>query len=130
LKVSFYENKGKKGEKEEEKVYTAALKTRKAEQGQYTITLVATFNGKALTFKPDEYCAQRPRTKNRGKKIKIPSLYRQKTFCVQADRRGNQNYDEPNPMIHGFNTKEIWIHPNQKEHLKRWKDSHKKNNSK
>lgn len=126
LKVSFYENVGKKGEKEEEKVYTASLKTRKAEQGQYTITVVATIKGKELTFKPDEYYAKRPRTKNRSKKITIPNLYRQKTFCVQADRLGNQNCEDQNPMIHGFNTKEMWIHPNQKEHLKRWKDSHKK----
>lgn len=124
-KIKFYENKGKKGETEEEKVYTAIVKTKKSEQGQYTITVVALYKDKEFVFEPDEFYSKKPKAGKKSKRIKTPVIYRQKTICVQADRRGNCTCDEKNPLITGFNTKDPWVHPEQQELLKRWKDSHK-----
>lgn len=124
--VKFYENKGKKGEKEEEKVYTASIKTTKAEQGQYSITVVAFYKEKEVIFEPDEFYAKKPGAKKRSKKIKTPEIYRQKTLCVLASRSGACNNKEKHPMIHGYNAKDVWVHPQQKELVKKWKESHKK----
>ena len=123
--VKFYENKGRKGEREEEKVYTASIKTSKAEQGQYSITVVASYKEKEFVFEPDELYAKKPGTEVRPIKIKTPEIYRQKTLCVQTSRIGASNYDEKHPMIHGYNSKDVWVHPRQKELVKRWKESHK-----
>ncbi|MFZ1529974.1 MAG: VWA domain-containing protein [Ferruginibacter sp.] len=123
--VKFYENKGKKGDMEEEKVYTAVFKTKKSEQGQYSITVKATHKAKEFEFKPDELYSKKPGYKNKPVKIKVPEISRQKTLCVTADRQGNCVCDEKNPMLHGHNSKEVWVHPKQKELLKRWKESHK-----
>ena len=112
-------------EKEEEKVYTAAIKTAKAEQGQYSITVVASYKGKEFVFEPDELYAKKPGAKKSAKKIKTPEIYRQKTLCIQASRSGDCKCDEKHPMIHGYNSKDVWVHPKQKELVKRWKESHK-----
>lgn len=122
--VKFYENKGRKGEREEEKVYTASIKTSKAEQGQYSITVVASYKGKEFVFEPDELYAKKPGAKIRPIKIKTPEIYRQKTLCVQTSRTGACNCDEKHPMIHGYNSKDVWVHPRQKELVERWKESH------
>lgn len=124
-KVKFYENTGKAGEKEEEKVYTAKIKTSKAEQGQYTITVIATYKGAAFVFKPDELYVKRPGYKGTDITIKVPAISRQKTICIKTDRTGPCDCKEKNPMLHGFNTRDVWVHPKQKDYVKRWKDAHK-----
>lgn len=123
--VKFYENKGIAGEKEEEKVYTATIKTDKAEQGQYSITVVASYKGKEFVFKPDELYSQKPGVKTDPIKIKTPAIYRQKTLSVQASRSGYCDCHEKDPMIPGYNSKDVWVHPKQKELVKKWKEAHK-----
>ena len=125
--VKFYENKGAAGEKEEEKVYTAIIKTSKAEQGQYSITVVASYKGKEFVFKPDELYSKRPGRKTDPIKIKTPAIYRQKTLSIQVSRTGECDCHEKDPMIAGYNSKGVWVHPKQKELVKKWKETHKKN---
>lgn len=124
--VKFYENKGAPGEKEEEKVYTATIKTKKSEQGQYSITVVASYKGKEFVFKPDELYAQKPGAKTDSIKIKTPSIYRQKTLSILASRTGNCDCHEKDPMIPGYNSKDAWVHPKQQALLKKWKATHKR----
>ncbi|WP_020605913.1 VWA domain-containing protein [Spirosoma spitsbergense] len=124
--VKFYENKGTVGEKEEEKVYTATIKTDKAEQGQYSITVVASYKGKQFVFKPDELYSQKPGSKTDSVLIKTPAIYRQKTLSVQASRTGSCDCHEKEPMLPGYNSKEVWINLKQKELVKRWKAAHNK----
>jgi hypothetical protein len=125
--VKFYEHTGAPGEKEEEKVYTASVKTNKAEQGFYSITVVASYKGKEFVFKADELYAQKPGIKTDTVKIKTPAIYRQKTLSVQASRTGSCDCHEKEPMLPGYNSKDVWLHPRQKELLKKWKAAHKKN---
>jgi hypothetical protein len=125
--VKFYENTGAAGETEEEKVYTAAIKTSKAEQGMYSITVVASYKGKEFVFKADELYAQKPGRKTDTVKIKTPAIYRQKTLSVQVSRTGNCDCHEKEPLLPGYNSKDVWVHPRQKELVKKWKAAHKKN---
>lgn len=125
--VKFHENKGVAGEKEEEKVYTAVIKTDKAENGLYSITVVASYKGKEFVFKPDELYSQKPGAKTDPIKIKTPAIYRQKTLSVLASRTGDCDCHEKDPMIAGNNSKEVWVHPRQKELVKKWKAAHKGN---
>lgn len=125
-RVKFYENTGKPGEKEEEKIYTATVRTSKAEQGQYTIKIAAAYKGKEFIFEPDEYYSRKPGKKKERIKVKAPEIYRQKLICVQASRKGAQDCGEKHPLIHGYNSKDVWVHPKQQELLKKWKQLHKK----
>lgn len=124
--VKFYENTGIIGEKEEEKVYTASIATNAAEQGQYSITVVALYNKKEFILKPDELYSQRPGAKADSIKIKSPSIYRQKYLSIQASRTGACDCHEKNPMIPGYNSKDVWVHPRQKELVKKMKEKDKK----
>jgi len=128
--VKFYENTGVAGEKEEEKVYTAVIKTDKAEQGQYSITVVASYKGKEIVFKPDELYQQKPGNKTDSVTIKTPAIYRQKTLSVHASRTGNCDCHEKDPMIPGYNSKKVWVHPKQKDLVNKWKKAHQKTNEK
>ncbi|MET0244192.1 MAG: VWA domain-containing protein [Flavitalea sp.] len=122
--VKFHENTGAAGEKEEASVYTAIIKTDKSEQGQYNITVVASYKGKLLKFEADEYYSKKPGLKSNVVEIKTPSIYRQKTLAVRASRTGDCECHEKEPMIPGYNSTDIWINPKQKTLVKRWKAAH------
>ena len=124
--VKFYENTGAAGEKEEEKVYTAVIKTNIAEQGFYSITVVASYKGKEFIFKADELYRRKPGLKTDTVKMKTPAIYRQKTLSVQVSRTGKCDCHEKEPMLPGYNSKDVWVHPKQKELLKKWKAGHGK----
>jgi len=122
-KINFFENTG---DKEEERLYTAEIKTNKAEQGQYMITVAASHKATRHVFKRDEFYVKKPGLKNKETKLKVPDIYRQKTIVVRADRMGDCRCDEKEPVIHGYNTKDVWVHPRQKELLKKWKQQQNK----
>jgi len=122
--VKFYENKGTIGEKEEEKIYTASIKTNEAEQGHYGITVVAVYNKKGFNFKPDELYVNKPGSKVDFIKVKSPSIYRQRYLTIKASRTGGCDCDNKNPIMPGYNSKAVWIHPRQKELVKKWKERH------
>ena len=123
--VEFYENTGAATDKEEAAVYTASLNTHPAEQGMYIVHITAASRKKKYEIKPDEWLSQKPGYNGSTIKIETPATERQRTFTVLASRLGDCACDEKDRVIPGYNIKGAWVHPKQRDLVKRRKEKNR-----
>ncbi|RYZ22986.1 MAG: hypothetical protein EOO10_21340 [Chitinophagaceae bacterium] len=69
--------------------------------------------------------AKRPGNKTNTVRLKTPATYRQKT--LRASRSCRCDIHEKEPLLPGYNAKDVWVHPRQKELVKKWKAAHERN---
>lgn len=120
--AGFFENTGAAGDKEEAGVYTASFETSHAEQGMYLIHITASAKKKKYTRSPDEWMSKKPGYDGLAVKKEAPAVDRQKTLTILASRLGDCHCDKEERVIPGYNTKGVWIHPKQRELLRRRKE--------
>jgi hypothetical protein len=119
-RLRFEEHTGAPGDREEARLYTAAIPLLKGQRGQYLVAVDAYRKAGTFDVVLDELYARRPGLKDKVLKFDVPEIRRRKFVAVAVDAEG----PSPKEPVAGSNPKGPWIPRNQKTLLARWKQSH------
>jgi hypothetical protein len=121
LRVRFVEHTGAAGDREEARLYTAAVPMLKDQRGQYLVAVDAHRREGSFEVVLDEMYARRPGLKDKTVKFRVPEIRRRAFLAVAVDAEG----PSPKEPRAGSNPKGPWVPRNQRTLVERWKRTHR-----